>query len=618
LVSGSISAASANFTALQNAVSSQGTINVTQAGTFYINASVIVSSNTTIVLGPNTTIILAPNSNVPLVMTYSLVNFLNNGTTLSGGTAVTLTTSGSESAVNVQWASHGQVVGNCVWLAGNSVTTYNNCFRVAAITDANNFTVYTNHYSSTAPGTGSRGIQAVQNVNLIGGTWDYNQANQSGSGYGLTAIILGGIADSTLDSVKTQNGSRAGIQLQGFQNINATNTQFYEPTAAALNVYGPGSGLKVDGISGVSQNPLVTLDTNLNSSPYQFSAPGDLFDISIYNVTGICLSGSAISVSPSDNEIMDAINIDQTNMTGVATQSVNVARGAGFTTGQIGRLYLRNTQSPVNTSSEPIFNIGACAIAQLTIADSTFVPGSTVSAEGNNFMTLGSGATISQLIVDKFNVNNFPSTSGTVILFYINNAQIKNITVRDMQALNGTGNLHLLAFYNAANTVQSILFDGGAFDSSVSDFVYFATLMSSGTPNIIVRGANINGATSVIHSSVAQNYHSRFIGNSMSVGTGVLLTAASNTIKLSSDGTNDLTSGPWIAVSAGTPIISLFGNDITFDVSSTYVATTAGQYCTSTTTGTGKAGLAVKVNGSSTNTWYALATGTSGVNTLIV
>jgi hypothetical protein len=96
------------------------------------------------------------------------------------------------------------------------------------------------------------------------------------------------------------------------------------------------------------------------------------------------------------------------------------------------------------------------------------------------------------------------------------------------------------------------------------------------------------------------------------------VTAVSNTIKLSTDGTNDI-SGPWIGVTAGTPQFSFFGNDISFDVTSTYInQAVTGQYCTSTTTGTGKAGLAVKVNTSSTNTWYALATGTSGVNTLIL
>jgi len=619
LVANSISAASANSTLINNALVAGGVVNISGAGTYY-HSGIIAQSNSTLILGPYTKLVLAPSSTGPALITQSAVTFLNGGSTLTGGTSVTLAQA-TESGVTVTWASHGQTVNNVIWLAGNSVGVYNGLFRVAAVIDANTLTVYTLRYSATAPGTGSKAVQAVQNFNLIGGTWDYSGANQSTTGYQQSGIVLAGIADSTVDSVLSINSLKNGVQINAALNVRCSNVKVYQPQSntQGIVVYGPANSIKIDGISGLTSGPLVAIQTNV-SDAHQFTAPGDVFDVTVNNVSGIALATYGIQITCSDNEILEAIHFDQVNCQDVAAAVVNLARGTGFSVGNVGRLYFRNMQIPSQTASSPMIHIGACTFDAITIEDSTLVPGSTASAAGNNMISLDTAAIGNQLILNRVKVSGWPSTSGTTILIYVNNAQVKNYRFRDCQALGATGAIHWLYFGSASNTVQDILIDGGFYDASISEMVYFPVALASGTPNIISRGVNFNGCSYVIRNGAGvQNYHARFDGCTLTVATAVVATAVSNTVKLSSDGTNDLTTGSWIGVTAGTPQFSLFGYDITFDVTSAYINQgVAGQFANSTTSGTGKAGLAVKVNTGSTNTWYALATGASGANTLIV
>lgn len=619
LVPSSPAAAGANTTAIQAALALGGVVNITQAGTFYINATLIGGDNTTLVLGPLTTLILASGSNCAMFMPASLQTFLNAGTTLGGGTVVTLT-QGTAGAVNVQWTGHGLVVGQGCWLAGSTVSVYNGVFRVAAVVDANNLTVYTTKYSASAPSGTIRATKATQNLNLIGGTWDYSGTNQTTTGYGQTTLLMVGLIDSTIDSVNSINSLRAGFQVQGVLNFRYSNLKANQPAAGALNIYGPATSIKGDGLSGVASSGFLVLEPNVPSpsNAFQFSAVGNLHDLTLVNTVGNCQSGALIAINASDNEAIDAVHIEQVNGTSLVGAAINVTRVAGATVGSIGRLTFKNCQAPAEAATTPVFQFQNCTIDVLTIEDCSAIPGSTTTAGADNWLSFAGSAAINTIVMNRIRSSGWPSTAGSPIFIFVNGAQIVDWVLRDCVLKSGTtGQCHFINFGSTANTIGNLTFDGGYYDVGVSELVYISTLLASGTPNITLNGVNLNNTVHAVRTSVAQNLHLRLKGNSLSPSTAVFTSSAANTVKVSSDGANDFNTGVLLSLT-GSGVVSLFGYDMTFDAG--LLAATKGQYfshasAVSGRNATNQQGNCVGVDGTH---FYAEGTGASGVNTLIL
>jgi hypothetical protein len=412
--------------------------------------------------------------------------------------------------------------------------------------------------------------------------------------------------------VNTINAIRAGYQAQACHACRFTNIKTEQAVADGFHFYGPISSCKLDGLFGaVPGGSLLLEQTNVSSSgsPYQFSAPGDIFDLTVVNVAGYSPAASAISIQPSDNEIMDAVHHEQISATSAGNfPAISVVRGGGFTVGQIGRLVFKNTQAPANAVGYFSYSIAACSFDQMIFEDSTAVPGGTTSADNPGWATFAASAVGNSAIFNRIRSSGVPSTSGGVIFIYVNNAQVKNWTFNDCSALGGTGSFHYLNFGSTSNTVQQVTFNGGFFDATVSELVYVNALLASGTPTFTCRNVNLNGSTYAFRTSVAQNFHARFLGNTLAPVTAAVDTNSSNTIKISSDGTNDLNSGAWFANSAGTPVVTMYGDDITFDVG--LLSLTPNQFCIHSSTVAGRnaanqQGPAFSSAGSGANHWYA-------------
>jgi hypothetical protein len=306
---------------------------------------------------------------------------------------------------------------------------------------------------------------------------------------------------------------------------------------------------------------------------------------------------------------MDAIHHEQISVASAGSfPAIDILRGSGFTVGNIGRMVFKNTQAPANAVGLANFAIGACTFDQIIFEDCTFVPGGTPTADNANFLNLSGGATGNSLIFNRIRSNGWPSTTGATIGIYINNAQVKNYTFNDCSVLSGTGTTHWLNFASASNTVQQVSFNGGFYDATVNELIYVNALLASGTPTFIARNVNLNGAVYAFRTSVAQNFHARFLGNTLAPVTAAVDTNSSNTIKISSDGANDLNSGAWFANSAGTPVVTMYGDDITFDVG--LLSLTPNQFCIHSSAVAGRnaanqQGPAFSSAGSGANHWYA-------------
>jgi hypothetical protein len=625
LTPGSTAAASANTAILQAALNLGGLVSVVQAGVFYINATLIYFSNTSIVLGPQTTIRLAPASNVSMLMSSSLNTFLNGGTTWTNGTAVTLT-QGTGSAVNVAWTAHGFTAGQGVWIAGATVSGYNGVFRIVNVVDANNFTVYTTKYQTAPPAGTTLAVAAVQNFNLIGGTWDFNYTAQTIATFSFNnlSLLLVGIMDCSVTNVSSNYAQKYPFAIQAVLNLQCKNLKITNPVSNAVNVYGPATAVKFDGVSGLTGDDFIAI-TPHSLSPfftYAFQAAGDIYDVDVVNVTNESTSGGAVvHLYPSDNENYDLIRIENVTGASVGTSSgVVINKTVGMTSGFMGSVVLKNVSAGANAASTPIINVNNAVIDLLTIEDCSTAPGSATQAAGDNWLTLGSGLTVTQLVMNRIKSNGQPSSAGVIIFCYVNGAVINRMVCRDWVVKGGTGQFRLVYFGNTTNVIKEVLFDGGSFDATVYDLVEFANTLASGTPNITLRNIETSGTPTqgVRFGTTLVNAHVRLESSSLFFTTSAVTTNASNTIKISSAGDNDFNALAPLTIAAGSPVVTLYGNDLQFDAG--LLATTKGQYFSHSSAVAGRnaanqQGLCVAVDGTH---FYALGTGTGGVNTLIV
>jgi hypothetical protein len=618
LIPNLISAANGNTTAIKGLLTAGGLVNLTQEGLFYINQPLIYGSNTTLILGPNTTLRLAPNSNCPMLMSTSLNTFLGSGTTLANGTLVTLTQNAG-SSVNVLWTSHGLSVGEAVWIAGNAVSTYNGVFRVATLIDANNFTIYTAKDATGAPSGTTQAVQAVQNFNLLGGIWDYNGTNQTvvAPSYKLLPLLLVGLCDSTMDDVASINGEFDGFHIQAVLNFQAFSTHI---DGVGLLLYGPCTDVKLEGTSGVATTDLIGLHPNIpgGNAAYQFSAVGDIYNVSVCNTNGVVTGGgSTINLYPSDNEAMSLIYLEQGNSTSQG-QSFNVSRPSAFSVGSIGSLTLNNVQFSAQNGNNPSLSITSCSISLLTISNCSTGPSSATATQNNNYMTIGPNAIIGEMIVDRLKAVGQPSTSGNMSVFFIFGATIGKFVLRDAKITGGTGTFDVLMNESVNNVIGDIEIDGGYVDATVRSMVNFHSVQSSGIPNLLIRGMTAINSSAIVRFDGAQQAHIRLEGNTLSPSGEVILTGASGIVmRLASSGDNDIT-GALITATAGNPTATMYGYDLIYDVG--LLSTTKGQYLYHSSSvggrnATNQQGNCIAVDGTH---FYALATGAGGVNTLIV
>jgi len=627
LVVNSAAAAAANTTAIQAALTAGGQVSITAPGVFYINATLVYGSNTTLTLGANTTVRLASQSNCSMLMSSSLIAFINGGTTLNTGASVTLT-QGTACAVNVAWTGHGLVAGQGVWIAGATdatVSAYNGVFRVGTVVDANNFTIFTPVFSTTAPAGTTIAQVAVQNFNLAGGTWDANYLNQTigVSSYNNISIFFSGVIDCTANTVSSINATKFSYQIHAATYFRGTNLKSTNVASDTLKIYGPSVAVLIDGLAGISHDDFVSIQP-YELSPYnwaQFSAPGYCHDITIRNIQANSFSNaSVVHLYPCDQHAMDLIHIEGATGNAPTTGSAVVCNyPAGLSYGYIGRVVLKNIQIVTDTNNTPPFAFYDCNIDELTFEDCSFIPGNTAQSANNDFLTLGPACTINTLVLNRVKSNGWPSTAGNITFVYINGAALTRVVLRDMVIKGATGTMNLLSFGSTNNTVREILFDGGVFDASVYALVGFATALASGTPNVTFRNIDTIGYPQRgVNFSALVNAHVRFECSSLVFLTAAICTSVSNTVKVFSSGDCEWNGISPISISAGSPVITLNGWDIAYDAG--LLATTKGQYFTHASAVAGRnaanqQGPCIGVDGTH---FYALGTGAAGVNTLIV
>jgi hypothetical protein len=617
----STAAATINTTLIQSALTAGGLINLTQTGTVYINTTLLYSSFTRLILGPSTIVRLAPGSNCTMLNSTSAVAFL------AGGTPVTLT-QGARCAVNVQWTAHGRTVGQGVWLSGSTPSTYNGVFRVAAVSDANNFTIYTTQFGATAPSGAAKAVVAVQEFQLIGGVWNYDFPNNPTPGASFEAHGIGfyGLIDGYAESVNVQSTEKFNFCVCAVNNLRLKNMKVGPTLSDGIKIYGPSRDVYLDGLYGTTGDDFCSVQTKEPAAfiSYQISGGGDCFNINVKNITGAPGgSGAPFHLYPSDNEVTDMIlveNVDAVNSTGSQTPvTIGSVTGSGYTVNQIGQVTLRS----INNNSGNNIQISNATISQLIIEELPVIYGSTNISSNTTFLTSAGSSVVTELILKGLKSSGNPTAGAgaTSVVAFGAGGTFSKIICKDCVIEKGfaASSISLMTFFGAC-TVGDFVFEDCYLDAASSKFLLaFSTAPSAGNTTITVSGCSILGSgcidTGGLLTGQVKLRGSTFSAQSL----GLLRTSGGAcVIALSSDGTNDFHSTLLFAVTAGTLALTCYGNDLSVDAG--LLATTKGQYFSHASAVAGRnaanqQGPCIAADGTH---FYALATGASGVNTLIL
>lgn len=515
---------------------------------------------------------------------------------------------------------------------------YAGVFRVQKVVDANDFYIYTDYTSPYAPPTtGQKALVATQDVLVEGGTWNYNVANNS-SGFNSQAydcddVRFTGTIDATLRDTSLWPAYEHDVYVQAVNHFRAYNLeQINGSNDGLMNVYGPSRDVVLDGFAGVCDGDCIGLEPqeanqNFVENIMVQEEGGDIYNTTISHMNftpGAGVSpavGASISVYPTDNDIVDQLSFEHNYLAGGAGIRLNAQPSPySWSVGYVKRAAVKDTHNTgILQANQTIFNVGV-AVDNLDWDGLTFTPGLTSSASNISVLGIAAGANIANFNFSHFVSDGYPSGSGSVYIINQAGGSVKNFTIRDFSVTNcGSGSVQFLNFSGAVND-PNITFQSGYIDASCNALFVNNSTQTNAT-NLTVRGMAFY-PSAMLDFEAGGTFRITLDSNYLdNPSNNVMRVDANNVISVFTDGGNieRVPCAPF-EVSAS-PTIDLHGNDLWQDDTKTYISTSifpqndthaTWAACTPTVTG-----LAVKVNGNSTNTWYGIATGASGANGLV-
>lgn len=605
--------ASANTSAIQTALNLSGTVSLLTPGTFLLNGPLTYKSGLRLTLGKNTVLKQSPGVNQMMLQSSTAVAFL-----AAGSTAVVLTWSAGTSC-SVAWNAHGLSVGQAVWLTGSTPTVFNGVFRVLSVTDANNFVIAVRYLPSAVPSGSALAILATQDVLIEGGIWDYDFANNAaGAGRNLIALWFEGTADILVQNVSSQNAKKYAFGSAATLNFSAKNLKSPTTNSDGFKLYGPIFDCQIDGFKGITSDDGISVQGKEAAafSQYQIAAGGDAINVSIKNVDVYSLNASvsAAVVYLSDNEVTDQILLDGVSgaaTVGTASAAVKIQAGNAYTVGQFGNISLKN----INAGNlQYTVKTGTCSGNLLTVESSKpnlMNPASTTCA----FFESDSTSVVKKVLLKSCDLSQSgePGSAVTAYLIVLNGtAEVFELN-ECTQVNQGAGTPRLVNLLGAL--VKVLSFTNCRADVSV---IASVSATATNTPLVTVHGCNFEGNCSinaVASCNVALSGGNRYTNSGTN---GIVRLSAGVTVNFQSDGTLRLVAGSVFSIVSGTPTLNCYGFDLSVDAG--LIAVTKGQYFTHSSAVAGRnaanqQGPAIAVDGTH---FYALGTGASGVNTLIL
>jgi hypothetical protein len=306
-----------------------------------------------------------------------------------------------------------------IWVQGTPGTTdpaFTGVFRVIDVTTPDSPVVMLYNSPAAAASGTIKAKVADQNISIIGGTYNYDYANNPGVvGPRCHGIMLIGTANTVVNNVITRNTKKYGLCVGATANLN-------------LNVFdhsGPSDGIKCYGpcANSVFENLSVdNYDDGISIHPQEPSTFVG-YDVSHGNITNVQVintkvySGSGVKLYGSDYWLMDDIVIDRvvghsvTSGVGVAGDTIPLVAFSNFSEHAIctmGSVIIRNVDCRANWYQQTLGMI--------------------------NFNTAGSYATnfksvlLENIITD---ANTVATSGSSAILINLGGGTVSKLTLRD-------------------------------------------------------------------------------------------------------------------------------------------------------------------------------------------
>ena len=591
-----------NTIALQRAAASGRRCTLSEPGVYLINDTLILASNTKLVIGPGVVIRQAPGTSKRM---------LQNQAFEAASTDVTLTWSSGESCT-VTWTNHGRAVGDYVSLFDVSPSQYIGVFRIASITDANNFVVQMWRVPTTTPTALNGSVKAkVADTHItvdIQGKLDYNISESNNSALDPLdrhAVILGHLAYLKIPNFECNNAVKYCLNIGAATHVEF-NSHCSVTSSDQVKLYGPLNHV-TGTASGTSSDDFISIQTK---EPSAFASYiwtyGDCLDIHLHDLECTkpsTVAGSIVAIYTSPNEYLDDILIE--NVSG-AVPGYSPVRLQGFldsadaTGGNIGKLEVRGV------NARGIYQVkidGKFTAEDLTFRD---IEGSFTTLTAQLILGLNP-CIIKKLTLDRvFHRDSTWPTSGAALIEF--QCRVDELVITDPNVVFVNNNPQFLQLATANALIDKVRIEGGRVAGGGSSLVRVQTGVTS---NPIIEVVGIRSATLAI-CNLSSNARVSFSGGCRfdNASNGVVRADNTAAVTVRSDGSNYLTSGSWVVAPAGTPTFTVYGWDVAIDpIALTQLTATAGQYCFSTQAGA-EGGPSVR----GPSAWYALAAGASGAN----
>lgn len=593
---GDTAAATTNRTKIQSLLDAGGMCELIGDGIAYIDGILAIGSDTHFKVDPRMTIMQKNATNRTLLESAAYQR--------SWASVTVAWTAGL--AATVTWVGHGRSAGQHIWIRGTPGTTdpaLIGVFQVASVTGADTLVV-TLRRTPAATGSGTTEAKLCdENICLEGGTWNYNDANNTPSDpLERHALILGGVNRLIIKDVAITEAQKYCLCLGGVRNFLLDGVYIFDTTSDGVKIYGPAFDGEVRRLRGEAHDDGISIQTKEPAafSAYDFTQGGDLLSINISDVSLDDGTTAGVVVYAGPYFFTDDINIEGVSYQG-ASVAVKIDNNDSAAAANAGAIRVGNVEQGQSTTSvmQVITSGGDLTIARLDITDFRTLRNAPTGTS-INLINIDNGITCKMLCFDRGNMrfarNDFVlSISGTIEELMVQNARAEGVG----------GNLGRMVVLQSGSAVKNITFQNNEL-TNLDACVNVAS--GAGLAHISGIGNNVNfaGGSFISLSASAKVFVAGNKADAGALGNGFVRVNGAITVDVDSGGGNLVPSGKWVVKVGGSEVVNLRGWDFKVDVSA--MARFDGGFCYNTNAALGTlaaAGL-VACQGTAANSWRLL------------
>lgn len=351
--------ATANTEHLQSLLDQAGNVFVPGPGTFYINDTLVIKSDTKLELANDVTIKQAPGTGKTMLVNAAYSNYTSNRISVSSLTY-------ADGVVTASVASHSYSVGDYIAIVGATTPGFEGVWRVASTT-ATTITYYPNKEPAASAAGTIYVTEADKNIEITGGTWDYDKQNNGGGAGTVNALAM---RFAYFDSMYVHDSSHLNGEKWNIAPFNCANSNFerlyIDGDSDGIHALGPMRNVHITNVRGQGGEDFVVMmcDESPNFSYTQVSE-GDIDNCSIQNIEGDCTAGVAVLYSMSDFGFNDMVI---RNVTGSGTSVIKLWGDTNnFTSGQNKSVYIYNVSGSDYSASRELISVIHFACQNLVI-----------------------------------------------------------------------------------------------------------------------------------------------------------------------------------------------------------------------------------------------------------